>query len=629
MTPRKLWIAGAAFGCAFVIWGGAALYRAGHARHRAAAEVSAAGSLGFTARVLDRALPAVEPVSAPAVYRDAAVFQGSIYVSTPSALVEYDSGGAVRHRWRCGLELPAAQLGPLAVGAQQLWIATEGAGLIAWDGRRLQQILPDAPGARKITAILPEENGRMVLGTAAAGVLVYDGRRLAPFDHALAGIHVSVLEGDPASLWVGTIDRGVYHWHAGMLDHFSEPQGLPDPQVTSILATPGRAFVGTPMGIAEFRDGTAPRRLAVGFFTSALELDGERLLAGSLDEGIAAIPTAPRLPRLERLQSQSPDGEVRRIFRRDGVVLALTSTGLYAADGQTLAWKRVLGAESGTLADRNVSALAVDRAGRLWIGYFDRGLDVMEGERVTHFENDSLFCVNRIVHNPADGATAVATANGLVLFDARPVQRQVLRRAQGLISDHVTDVVMRGGAMTLATPAGITVIDAGGTHSVSDFHGLVNQHVYALAAVDDELLAGTLGGLSVFERGVVKASFTTFNSRLKHNWITGIRRVGDDWFVGTYGAGVLRLKRNGDWDAFPDLRGALVINPNAMLVTPTRVYAGTMENGLAIYDRATERWRQTSDGLPSLNVTALAAAGGTIYIGTDNGLVRAAEQDLR
>ena len=34
-------------------------------------------------------------------------------------------------------------------------------------------------------------------------------------------------------------------------------------------------------------------------------------------------------------------------------------------------------------------------------------------------------------------------------------------------------------------------------------------------------------------------------------------------------------------------------------------------------------------GLPSKNVTALAAGGGYVYVGTDNGLVRIAEGALR
>jgi ligand-binding sensor domain-containing protein len=501
--------------------------------------------------------------------------------------------------------------------------------LIAFDGRGFRQILPADPVARKITALLPLATGRLLIGTAGHGVFSFDGQTFARFDTALDGWRVTSLAGDIANLWVGTADRGLYHRQAGAITHFDEPEGLPDANVTSILAAGDATFAGGPMGIAEFREGRLYRTLARGFFTSALAIDGETLLAGSLEEGIAAIPLAARVPRLVRASTGQPSGAIQRLVNVPGNILAVTSAGLYGSVAGETSWKEVAGAETAKLADRNISALAFDSAGRLWVGYFDRGLDVLDGDRVSHFENDALYCINRIVENPADHSTAVATANGLVIFDNRPAERQVMRREQGLIADDVTDIALRGNGMALATPAGITLVDDTGTHSVSDFHGLVNQHVYALAQDDDQLLAGTLGGLSVLEGGVVRASYTTFNSRLKHNWITAIRRVGDEWFVGTYGAGVVRFSRNGDWDAFPDLRGSIVINPNAMLVTAARVYAGTMENGLAISDRLTARWHFMTDGLPSLNVTALAAGGGMVYIGTDNGLVRATEQSIR
>jgi len=637
MTARKLWLSSAALLAAFALWTGIAFWKAARAARTAEAAVAAARISSFTSRALDRALPAVDPIGAPGTFTGVALFQDGTFVSTPSALVEYDSAGSVRHRWRAGLELPPAMLGRLATGAgangPELWLATDGAGLIAFDGRGFRQILPADPVARKITALLPLDTGRLLLGTAGHGVFFFDGKTLAPFDAALAGLRVTALAGDGASLWTGTSDRGVYHWQAGTLAHFGEPEGLPDPNVTSILTAGDATYVGGPMGIAEFHEGRLYRTLARGFFTSALAIEGDTLLAGSLEEGIAAVPLAPRVPRLVRPSTGQPMGAIQQLLRVPnavpGAVLAVTSAGLYASANGETAWKEVAGAEPGKLADRNVSALEFDSAGRLWVGYFDRGLDVLDGGRVSHFENDALYCINRIVENPAGRTTAVATANGLVMFDNRPAERQVLRRAQGLIADDVTDIALRGDGMALATPAGITIVDHTGTHSVSDFHGLVNQHVYALAQDDDRLLAGTLGGLSVLQAGVVRASYTTFNSRLRHNWITAIRKVGDDWFVGTYGAGVVRFTRDGDWDAFADLRGSIVIEPNAMLVTPSRVYAGTMENGLAIFDRLTARWHFATDGLPSLNVTALAAGGGMIYVGTDNGLVRATEQNLR
>ncbi len=633
MTIRKLWMSAAALFAAGAIWAGVAIWKAARAARIATTQIAAARVAAFTSRPLDRSLPAVESLGGPNAFTDVALFNGSTFVSTPSALVEYDAG-TISHIWRAGLELPSTRLGRIAVATvagtgAALWIATDGAGLIAFDGRTFRQILPADPVARKITALLPLDTGRLLLGTAGHGVFYFDGKTLAPFDASLTGLRVTALAGDSTNLWTVTADRGLYYWHAGAITHFGEPEGLPDSNVTSLLVTASATFVGGPMGIAEFRGGRHYRTFARGFFTSALAIDGDTLFAGSLEDGIAAIPLAPHAPRLVRVATRQPMGAVERLVSVPGATLAVTSTGLYAkANGET-SWKEAMMAQPGKLADRNVSALAIDSAGRLWVGYFDHGLDVLDGDRVSHFENDALYCINRIVENPAERITAVATANGLVMFDNRPVQRQVLRRAQGLIADDVTDIALRTRGMALATPAGITLVDDTGTHSVSDFHGLVNQHVYALAQDNDRLLAGTLGGLSVLDGGVVRASYTTFNSRLKHNWITAIRRVGDDWFVGTYGAGVLRFTRNGDWDAFEDLRGSIVINPNAMLVTPTRVYAGTMENGLAIFDRLTNRWHFASDGLPSLNVTALAAGGGMIYIGTDNGLVRATEQSLR
>ena len=65
-----------------------------------------------------------------------------------------------------------------------------------------------------------------------------------------------------------------------------------------------------------------------------------------------------------------------------------------------------------------------------------------------------------------------------------------------------------------------------------------------------------------------------------------------------------------------------------MLVTSRLVLAGTLGEGLYFYDRQSGRWSVIRDGLPSLNVTALAASNGYIYIGTDNGLVRISEQKL-
>ncbi len=50
--------------------------------------------------------------------------------------------------------------------------------------------------------------------------------------------------------------------------------------------------------------------------------------------------------------------------------------------------------------------------------------------------------------------------------------------------------------------------------------------------------------------------------------------------VGTYGAGVLGLDASGHFHSFETAFGPIEVNPNAMLVTPPYVLAGTLGQGL-------------------------------------------------
>jgi ligand-binding sensor domain-containing protein len=330
------------------------------------------------------------------------------------------------------------------------------------------------------------------------------------------------------------------------------------------------------------------------------------------------------------LASDAPPVPILRLANLEGAVYAVGENAIYLHDPAQKRWRPVLTAAGNLMADRNVAALALSQ-GRLWIGYFDRGLDVVDAtlEHAVHRQDDVLFCVNRIVADAEHSRTAVATANGLVLFDSGAQPRQAMGRKDGFLSDHVTDVAFRDGGMVVATPAGLSFVDRSGVRSLYAFHGLVNNHVYTVATRGAETVAGTLGGLSVLNGDVVRANYTTANSHLKHNWITALARVGDEWFAGTYGAGVLRLDASGEWHSFPDLKQGFVVNPNALVVAGGQVYAGSLDRGLFVFDCASGRWTNTTAGLPSRNVTALAEGGGYLYAGTDNGLVRIAEGALR
>ena len=474
----------------------------------------------------------------------------------------------------------------------------------------------------------------MIFGTEKRGALVFDGRTIAPFNASLAAGHITALAGTEGDLWIGTLADGVWHSHAGQLDRFNAPDALPDRQVLSLASQGDAAWIGTPLGVVEFRSGKRTRVLAGGYFARSLDADGDILRVGTEDEGVFELPLAGDNRSLGTDSAEPLAGTVERVRPLEGGVFALTSEGLFAKRGTARggAWARAVSNPGAILSDRNIAAVAPDASGRLWVGYFDRGLDILAGsfDRVTHREDEHVFCVNRVVPAPDGQRVAVATANGLVIFDSSGTVRQVLGHAQGLIADHVTDVVFSGSTMIAATPAGVSFVAPDGIRSVYAFQGLVNNHVYTIAADgNNRLLVGTLGGLSMLDDWMVRTSYTTANSLLRHNWITALAKVDGEWFAGTYGAAVQVLDASAEWHSFPDLPKGLVVNPNALAVSATRVYAGSLADGLYVYERARKRWSRAVVGLPSLNVTAIAVAGGYLYAGTDNGLVRISEEMVR
>lgn len=634
------WAVAAALAVSLLGLGSAGLvfWRAQRALRAAAGEVQSQESLPFSLRQLAPLGSGFEWISAPGSFTGAAFFQGEFYLCGASGLFRYDGHGALLRHYRPGQELPSTPLLRMSTALLQdakgpeLLMVTAGEGVLAFNGSDFRQILPAYADARSITSILPLGSGQLLMGTRKRGVLVYDGRKLQVFHPTLAALHVTELAGSESDLWIGTQDQGVVHWQAGRAETFSEAEGMPDPQVFSIALLDDKAYIGTAVGIAEFQAGRFVRVLAPGLFARALYVSGGTLLAGGSGPGLAEISLQPqRTPGVSRT-ALAGISDVQQIFSRGESLYAVTGGALYQREAGRGGWRRVLATENAAavLADRNISALAMDGSNRLWVGYFDHGLDLFEpGLRgLRHFEDDNVFCVNRILPNAANGMVAVATANGLVLFDRLGEKRQVLGRADGLLADHITDAALYGSGMVLATPAGLTFLDAAGPRSLYAFHGLVNNHVYAVAASGKEVVAGTLGGISVLENENVAANYTVATRGLSHNWISAIVRTGNEWVVGTYGGGIVRLLPDGRFEPFDVATARFEVYPNAMLATEQHVFAGTLGRGLYVFDRNTGRWSVITAGLPSLTVTAVAAGNGFIYVGTDNGLVRISEQNL-
>lgn len=626
---------------AIAVFSAFAWWRARHVLQESVASVQTSSDYRYQFAAYEAHVPSgFDLVSTAADFRNAIVYDGDLFVCGKSALYRYSKDGALKATLRVGLELPPAPLVTMAVrqgiGTPELWIATNGEGALVYNGQALRQLRPEDEKQRKITALLALPDSRVLLGTSDAGLLVFDGQRLKLFHEQFAKANVTALAGGEDGIWVGTRTEGAWLWRGGQVQRFIDE--LPDRQVLALATADDKAWIGTAVGVAEFQDGRFSRRVADGLFAQSLALSKQSIWIGTPEEGAFSIDLALRQPRpnFSPISQEEHHPVISLVPLSSGDVLAVSPDRLQIAGSRE--W--LIHRESSTLTDGNIAALNIDDAERLWIGYFDRGLDVMTpeaGSKVRHWENDQIFCVNRIVTNPATGITAVATANGLALFDRSAQLQQMLNRKSGLIASHVSDVLFRehspGGSssMVVATPAGISFVEGGSITSLYAFQGLVNNHTYTVADRGDELLVGTLGGFSLLQQGLVKTNFTTANSALKQNWITAALTIDGDTYLGTYGSGVVRLDARGDLHSFSEFRasaGRVEINLNAMAAMDHAIYAGTLGRGLAVFSRDTGRWRFVTQGLPSLNVTALTAKDGFLYVGTDNGLMKIEEQSL-
>ncbi|MGC2182430.1 MAG: hypothetical protein WA637_04025, partial [Terriglobales bacterium] len=240
-------------------------------------EVRSEAEIRFMVRPLSEPQEQVfESISTPAVFVQAARFHGDLFIAGPAGLTQYDARGTLLRHYAVGRDLPSSSLVAIAPALladsqePELVIATARDGLLVFNGRTFRQIFPQDASARTITSILPAASGHLLIGTRKLGVLLYDGKKITALHPTLRNLYVTTLAGTELDLWVGTLNQGALHWHAGETDSFGEAQGLPDRQVESIAVAGSTTYVGTVLGVAVFDGGRFSRTLAAGVLATAL-----------------------------------------------------------------------------------------------------------------------------------------------------------------------------------------------------------------------------------------------------------------------------------------------------------------------------------------------------------------------
>ncbi|HKP86742.1 MAG TPA: hypothetical protein VJZ26_11630 [Blastocatellia bacterium] len=599
--------------------------------------------------------------------RATASFADTRYLATSGGLIALDEGGSVKRRYTTLDGLADNDLTSLAVFRERLFIGTKSAGLMAFDGNAFTAYRFVKPKATHVSILAVSET-ELLIGTLDGGLFEYDGERFSRRFNATAGAdfnRVTAVLPFESRLYIGTQDSGLYIWREARIEHLTPNEGLPSPHVTAIAALPsslsqaGQIAVATDFAVVALNDANEVKPITNRPNITSLAASGGRLWAGLFGGGVIDIGADRASKQAGSAEKRSSLSEAAGLPRSAPAIVcssgaqlwALTREGAFARDERASgpAFEPVAASLVGerVLTGDHITSLALDNAGRLWVGYFDHGIDLVApetSERLTRIEDDRVREVNFIAFDPNEDQALVATSRGLVVFDQRLKQSVLTREQNGLISDSVAHVsiasvsspvagsssgatpvsVSRNRALVIATAGGLTEIVGGRARSLTAFHGLASNHLYTSAPVGSRLFVGSLAGLAEIEGLRVVRTYKTSNSRLSHDWVTALAEADGTLYIGTNGGGVDALLPTGEWVSFADDRdaGKFEVNQNAMHFDGERLYVGTSDRGLLVYNTRDRRWTRISAGLASQSVTAITSDDHFIYVGTMNGLAR-------
>lgn len=576
----------------------------------------------------------------PAV--DVEPFAGEVYAATAGGLVVYDNQGALVRRYTTLDGLPENTLTCLERFDGKLYVGTAGSGLLEFDGEGFTRHRFVQPKTANVSALRSSE-GRLLIGTFDSGMLEYDGTnfgRQYQRDFGEACRQITAIAENASRIYVGTFDDGLFVWKEGRGINLRANDGLPSNRVTGLAFQDSTCVIATDLGLAEVAADGAVSVVDRTPNATGVAIRGPETWVSSLTTGLASVRSGPptAIPIADRGASRpvsaTRPGPVATAARglkvEDGVLWAMTDRGLLASVGTDGAVRfetfALPDARSG-LSANHVAALSVDGRGRVWAGMFDGGIDVLDadsGERLERLTDGDVREVNAFCAEQGTGRMWIASSRGLVAFDEGRKSKTV-GADQGLAGNSATAVTSgvgpTGTGVAVATSAGLTVVDGGVARTVTAFHGMPNNHAYAVAALNGRIYVGTLGGLAEIEAMKVGRTFSVANSRLPHNWVNALATFEGRLYIGTYGGGVASLMPSGEIILYDETEKTDV-NPGAMAIVGRRLYVGTLSSGALVLDIDSGRWTRLGAILGSANVTAVTATDRFVYFGTDNGIAR-------
>lgn len=426
---------------------------------------------------------------------------------------------------------------------------------------------------------------------------------------------------------IGTVNSGIYFYNYDKIENEASDLFTSN-KINSILNLDGKIFLCTENGLYQRKAKNDYRVIIRDYPICSVSTNQQGTIMSGTYFG-EIIQMQPN--NLQKVIKISKEGNpVKSLLQLDLGQTGGSEDSIYAITDSEIFRMKSIGSRSRIAAGRQIKLLSAnfittiekDNYGRIWLGYFDKGIDILDPNMsvIAHIENDDIRVIRHLKFDPDKGSMYAATSKGIIVIDSSFKYRKT-DNSRGLINNEASHISFIKGGIVYCTAGGVTFDNGGLLMSVYAFHGLSNNHAYCSMEKEDKLYVGTLGGLSVIQKQKVVNNYTPLNSPLPNNWVTALLsdEAGNIW-VGTYGGGISKIDGDGRWDGLEFPFKDIEINNNAMLSLDKMIIAGTLSDGIIAYDINLREWRKLSSALPSRNVTSFLHSGNELLIGTDAGL---------
>jgi ligand-binding sensor domain-containing protein/signal transduction histidine kinase len=426
-------------------------------------------------------------------------------------------GGLVHRRdgveTRYGLPVHEPVVGLLEDQEGSVWVATNG-GLVRLRPARVAMLTTaDGLSGRNIGSIVQDAAGTIWVATSCRGVSALENGRFGPrfAEHTKDACSMVLWAARDGSVWIGTMNRGLFRWHHGRMDHFGLEEGLSDTYVSALFEDHnGVMWIGTQVGgLHYYKDGHLSRSLgpddgvATGHLASFAQDREGRIWIGSNANGLS-LYEGGRFRRLGA-DEQPPSLNVAGLLidSRGDLWIGTASHGLFRRRAGRY---EAFGVAQG-LGHQLVALMIEDRDGTLWVST-GRGIARLTRDRIDDVAAGRRASLDPIILGRGDGLLNVEGSGG------------------GFDPSGLRD---RDGRLWFSTIDGIAIVDP----AAFPVNTVAPRVIIESVSLSEQLVAPNADAIVEVPAGTatIDLAYTAFSFRAPQHvrFRTRLRGVDDTW----------------------------------------------------------------------------------------------------